>query len=88
MVYSLFIIFVRSSIIFIPRVFRKKKSCLYFLHHGNIDLNYKVSRREKCEREMLPGTLPMLRNHISNSSLMQCAALNIWWENKSHPFYG
>lgn len=56
---------------------KKKKNYLYFLYGGNIDLKYNVSRGEKCERKVLPGTLPLLRNYISNSSLMQCAALNI-----------
>lgn len=53
------------------------KKYLYFLDGGNIDLKYKVSRREKYERKVLPGTLLMLRNYILISSLMQCAAVNI-----------
>lgn len=60
-----------------PVYLGEKKNYLYFLHGDNIDLKHEVSRREKYERKVLPGTLPMLRNCISNSSLMQCAALDI-----------
>lgn len=56
---------------------KQARNYFYFLHCGTIDLKYKVSRREKCERKVLPGTLPMLRNYILISSLMQRAALNI-----------
>lgn len=55
----------------------KKTHYLYFLYGGNIDFKYKVSRREKWERKVLPGTLPMLRKYILISSLMQYAVLNI-----------
>lgn len=55
----------------------KRKEIIHIFYGSNIDLKYEVSRREKCERKVLPGTLPMLRNYILISSLMQCAALNI-----------
>lgn len=62
----------------IPSILKKtKQKSLYFLYGGNIDFKYKVSTREKWERKVLPGTLPMLRKYILISSLMQYAVLNI-----------
>lgn len=56
---------------------RIKENYLCFLYGGNLDFKYKVPRREKWERKVLPATLPMRRKCILISSLMQYALLNI-----------